>query len=667
MSKRRQASYNLSSSQPATTATGLSKDAIAERGELVKERYAQRDENLDAANDIYDEVGVSKAKDAEIYYVHLPEGRNAADLIADLQASLTIRVTVPSDGEKVSEKKRADEVEAFLNAWITHIQQQEDVRFTHELTYDAIKTGVVAVRTVFLSERVKGGKYDGKFPVVMEVRDWRNIYPVFQRSRVMEVFECYETNAFDLRLDNPGMEVPDTWQNDQRVTVWEWWSEKKKAFWISGPAYSDRAGLQQSGRIWLQAPVDHRYGCLPYSLRAIRPQSKHRGKPDKMSPSLLESWAGIVNGMNIVESAKFTAGMSYINSAWVMKSPREAPELDTSTGAVNYLLPDEDVAPLTKGQVPVDLLQMGDDWASRFQRASIPTALYGENVGANMAGYAIQLLSDSGRRIITPITEAIQLAISDGCAHMLSICENLLGPMLNDQDITVDATEMIEDGNRQRAIRRGVKLDWDSLDGGYYNTVRLGDPLPQDKERGINMALGLRTKDDSGMPLMSDETIRTDILGIGDNQKELLRILQERFLGSLANVQLQDILNEVDQENAPPEQDPMQQVMMALQEMSQRMDAIEKEHAQAMGGGNGAVPPGMPPGMTPGMPPGMPPMPPEMMAAMTGPPVGPGMENAPMPPMPPMSPDMAQEPMPAEEPMAPQEDIPMIIPTRLTG
>lgn len=572
------------------------KSQLIERAKHIVNRYEVRDTLLDRAETYYDNVGVSKEPATEIYYVRVPDGRNAADLMADVLSRQRVSVTVPANSENQRDKKRADEVERWLTAFLENTQIDEDLRLVHELVYDAIKRGVVVLRAFMLRERLtkNGDSLYGykKFPIVFEVRDWRNIYPVYQRQRISEVFECYEASALDLRQDYPELGLDD-WGDMEMLKVYEWWDCTHKAFWIEGPGKRGRVGKEH---VWLMPPTPHEYGCLPYSVRVVRPQSKNRARPEKMAPSILGTWSTVLHAMNILESAKFTAALGYINSAWVARTNKPDFELDLTTGAVNYLLPEEDVAPLVRGQVPIDLMQASNEWNSRFQRASVPGALYGESLGSNLAGYAISLLTESGRRILNPIIQAIELCIGDTLSTTLSICENLLGPLVEDVVLQV-STQVEEMDRRQRMVRQGVKLDYETLNGMYHNVVKLGDPLPADRERSLNMAMGVRQPNASGMPLLSDETIRTDILGVTDNHQEMRRIFTQNFAGQLQQVMLQESLAEAGMGESPT--GGSEQMMQGMQQMmiegmqpiveevgnlGQRLQEIEMSFQSMIGG-----------------------------------------------------------------------------------
>jgi len=600
-------------------ATGSPDELLTQRAEKTKTAWADRDNALDRAADHYWNVGLHK-DEGEIYRVRVTDGQAAADLIGDLLSAQKLTISVPARADTNKERQWAEKVEAWLQAWLRITERNEGVEMVHELAIDAVLNGACVVRVLMLPERIKDVE-DGDltlYPLVLEPRDWRNVYPVYSRSRVTEVFECYEISVGDLRRAWPQADIPTTWKEQDMVEMWEWWDEKEKAFWAKGSTMKHVG--KGSGYAWLMRPTEHRYGCLPYSIRTVRGQAKRRGDPERLAPSLMQSWAPILDVLNLVESAKMTAAMQYINSAWVVQTNRNDFKLDLSHGAVNYLYPDEAAEPLVKATVPVDLMQVAQEWETRFQRASMPTALYGDNIGPNMAGYAIALLSESGRRILLPVIAAVRLAVVDACYVAIRMAAGLFGQTMRGygQDLTIRLPQLSMDA---REVLKEFDLDPNDL-AHVWIDASLTNPLPQDEEREVNLAAALRQPGSNGLPLLSDETLRERFLHVADDERERTRIYSETFETTIKDTILADIAKQQEMEGADEEamNAGMPPPSSFPPEMLAQMIAQGKQ-----GGGPPMGGPPMPPGAMPeqmpmeGMPPGMPmegqpPMPPEMMA-----------------------------------------------------
>ena len=613
------------------------------RARTLRDNYADRDADLDLAEQHYWNVGVDKepAGDdgAEIYRVRVPDGQTFVDLVADLLSAQDITLSVPASKQTQKEQGRVDQIERWLTAWLQVSQRNEDVDLVHELAWDGAVRGAVVVRCVVIPERVNPKEFgededdDAKrmynaFPLVPEIRDWRNVYPVYKRTRIAEVYECYNVLVSDLRASHPDLNIPDTWRDSDQVELWEWWDCDKKAFWVQGVAggRSDAAGVA-----WLMEPTDHGLGCMPYSIRLVRGSSKRRGDPAKLAPSVLQTLVGTLDAMNELESAMYTAALGYVNSAWIFKTADPDATLDLSHGAVNIVRLEEDAKPLVKAELPLDLQGVSQAWQQRFQRASLPAVLYGEGISAQVAGYAIALQTEQGRRILLPIIRAIQNVIGDACSNALRICASMMGDTSGGYGFSLDLPYVKSEASRKAITRTG--LDYGSLRDVPIIEVQLGDPLPADEERNMGLAQMARQPGISGTPLLSDRTIRERHLHVPDDEEERTRIHAEAFEMQARDLIAQELAQEaglldeqgqpVDEQGqpmqppgapgqppmqpgAPPEQeDPISQLMAVVEQLANDV-AMLKQRGELVEPQQGAAP-AMPQEQMPPEPMGAPP------------------------------------------------------------
>lgn len=617
---------------------------LVERARKLRDLYADRDSDLDLAEQHYYDTGVVKeaAGDdgAEIYRVRVPDGQTFVDVVADLLSAQDVTVSVPATKETNKEQQRVDAIERWLRAWLDTSQRNEDVDLVRECAWDAVVRGAIVVRVMVLPERINpddADENDGqrayrRFPLVPEIRDWRCVYPVYKRTRVEEVFECYNVIVGDLRRDHEDLDIPPSWRDTDQVEMWEWWDCDKKAFWVQGVGQGDAAGVR-----WLMEPTEHNLGCLPYTVRTVRGSSKRRGDPAKLAPSILQTLIGTLDAMSEVESAMYTAALGYVNSAWAMTTDDPEAKLDLSHGAVNMLRVGEEAKPLVKAEMPLDLQAVASAWQQRFQRASLPAVLYGEGISAQVAGYAIALQTEQGRRILLPVIRAITNAIADACANALRICAAMLGDTADGFGFSLELPYAQAKEGRRIIQRAG--LDYGTLKDLPLVDVQLGDPLPADEERNMGLAQMARSPGPTGTPLLSDRTIREKHLHVADDTEEKTRIYAEQFetqardliakelgveAGLLPPDEAQGMEGQPAQgmppEGAPPPQGgELQQVLAVVEQLAQEVARLKQA-----AGMNGAQPP-----MAPMAP--MAPMPEQMPAEMMP-------EGAPM--MPPMPPDM---------------------------
>jgi hypothetical protein len=526
-----------------------SADEILKLASDLRDRYRERDHRLDVALDYFHNSGLLVQTEENMYRVRVPDMGITADLIADLIAAQEIKVMVPPLGDSMEAKRRANQLERFFAAWLNYIRKEEDINLVHEMAYDAICYGAIVGRIVY-----RRNGYD--FPISIQLRNWRHLYPVFHDNRLCEIVEAYPALIGDVRYQfDVGLSGYD--DNDE-VTVYEYWDEERSAIWID----ATRSRMAPPGPPqWIRKPAPHGYGCMPYFLRFVRPRSRDRIAPEYMAPSLLQSWLPSIQIINLLESARLSGYLAYVNGAWAVKTTNPDFELDLTAGAVNFLRPDETIEPIVRGPVGADLAQATAEWKVRFQQASVPTALYGD-VPNVTAGYAISLLTDAGRRILIPIAKAISMALSDACCRFTYVADALMRPTQGEVAITA----IVGDGFVDKIVMPPTKQ--------VFVEIEIGDPLPRDKERSVNMAIAMRTPNKDGMPLMSDETIRELVLNVPDNEAEIRRILRERMMATMSGILLAD----------------------AVQEVVSGLDATPETTPGA--------PPGVPPGAPPGVPPG---------------------------------------------------------------
>ncbi len=231
-----------------------------------------------------------------------------------------------------------------------------------------------------------------------------------------------------------------------------------------------------------------------------------------------------------------------------------------------------------------------------------------------MAGYAIALLSESGRRILLPVIAAVRLSIIDSCYVAIKMAAGLFGKTMQGygQDLTIRLPQLSEDA---REVLKEFDLDPDDL-AHVWIDASLTNPLPQDEEREVNLAVALRQPGSNGLPLLSDETLRERFLHVPDDERERMRIYAETFETTIKDTILADIAKQQEMEGADEEA-----IAAGMPPPSSfPPELLAQMVAQGKGGGGGAPPmpsPGMPPMGAP-VPPGapMPEMPMEDMQEM---------------------------------------------------
>ena len=566
------------------------KDEIIDLAEQLHSRYDKRNKELVELLRLYDEVGIYQdVEDEEVYRVVVPDGASAIDLVCDMISSQDINLVIPAAVDKATERKAAAEVRTWMMAWWRLMEREEDLDLRRELAQDACKFGAACLRVIVDDDRVPTGKEgemawaDETFPMVPEMRDIQGVYPLFRRQKLTAVVDSYDVSVLDAKLDYPDLSWPSEWKSDEEITVNEYWSDTHMAFWVKGRKYSHAGGLQskegKKGCLWLQEPVKHNYGRLPYVYRFLRGESKYRNDPVRQARGFLKTWHGTLKVMNAVESAKVTTGLSYTNNAWIVTTRRQRAQfrLDIRSNKINYLQPDESVEALRRGELPVDLAGISGEWREKFQRQSVPDAVYGEGLANNMAGYAIALQGDSGRRILQPATKAVQDCLADMFSIALAIVDDYLGPLYKERGVDMVVHTYETKPESEVPFKKDVSLDHTTIAGLRYTEVEIGNPMPQDDERAVRLAQQLRQPDASGNPLASDETILEKVLKY-DSRQERLRIERQKFRALLYEQAVNEVMSSLGIGPAAEEEAMQTQEMMQM--VDQRMSALEEQMAQ---------------------------------------------------------------------------------------
>src|SRR5512139_153171 len=110
----------------------MESEKLIDRAEVIFERYSQRDGIIKDVEAYYYDVGVKQEEGSQLYQVRVPEGQYALDLIADLMSAQTVKVNVPAASESLKDRKAADAVESWLQAWIESAKLREDQDLIHE-------------------------------------------------------------------------------------------------------------------------------------------------------------------------------------------------------------------------------------------------------------------------------------------------------------------------------------------------------------------------------------------------------------------------------------------------------------------------------------------------------------------------------------------------------
>jgi len=485
----------------------------------LQDDAAKRDAFYDRLDAIYDQES-DEQDNPEVKRVVMPFGTNAVDLVTDLAAQQTLTIQVPAAKETQGAQKEADVIEAWLRAWLAHNQTRRNANYTADLAWHGSQRGITCVRTLFTDKLIKP-QDDGGFglrsvPVLFQARDPRHVYWLEDAEGPTCVAEAFKRKASEIKRLYPGALAEDA----SGLVDWlEYWDDKYRAYFVN------RRLVKVKGN----GIVAHGYGVLPYTFAPAR--TTPRRQPDKRFRPLLTAVEDTLSNLDVWFSILATAGWQAVTSAWAVFSDeygREGgKELSTGPGDINYFAKQDQVQPVQRATLPPDFFKLGDLFLQALQQGTFPFAMYGQ-LGGSMAGYAINLLTQSGRRPILPIWKSIELAYAGAFRSCVLICRNKVAPLVGDEIALVVQSEG-EQGNR--GALRSLKLDTRNIGDDFACVVTLTDPLPQDAAANLRMALESSSGD---APLLSKQTALTKFKVVEDAAAELERIEAEKVFRQLA-------------------------------------------------------------------------------------------------------------------------------------
>lgn len=494
--------------------------------ELINENR-KRDALYDRLDALYDQEQDAGADEHDnVQIVHQPYATNAVDLVADLASQMDLTIEVPANAESDKAQRIADEQERWLQAVYDANQKTRRRNHVGEAAWAGAQRAHVCMRTLFtdaLVTRESNAYKLNSVPVLIQVRDPRYVYAEDSVLGVGCVVEAYRRTAGDIRRMFPDAPIDRKDYSDSTRVDWvEYWDDTYRCYWVNGKAIG-------VGRVKKDV-VPHGFGCLPYAFGVAR--TTPRMQPEKRYRPLL---AGVEDNLKNIDtwfSILATAGWASVTNAWAVFSDAYGGDagktLNLGPNDINYFATGDQVQPVQRAPLPSDFFQLGSLLMQSMEHGTFPFAMYGQ-LPESIAGYAINLLTQSGRRALMPVWHAIEQCLSSAFTNIALICRNKVAPLVGEQiplRISIAGT-----GERSRTIRRDIKLDTSSIGDDFEVKVTLSDPMPTDNAANLKSAM-----EATGSGLMSKETALTKYKVVQDAQAELERVQIQKVYEQVAPI-----------------------------------------------------------------------------------------------------------------------------------
>ena len=559
----------------------LATDTITEYGERDTmftdlERYYFLDQEKEG----------KEGQEEGIEVVHLPYGTGAVDLVQDLFGDAELGLVVPASGEGKKKKALADTVEKYLLSVMHQSERAQRQSLLARSAWLVAMRGCLAGRVMAIPQWMEKDEEDNwtagqRVPLLLQLRDPLYVFPSFGLDGLAYVVEKRTRTVKDLRNSLGDDVLPDANLTDEVEWV-EYWDDTYFCYWADGEPVTLGAG---------EGPWPHRYGGTPYSFEFARQTG--RTDPEKRVRPLLKAVQGVIDRMDLLDSAEATFTMRYNADALMVHAEGE-PEIDLRSGAVNYLEREDAVTWLHASRQPIEVDKASAKYDAAFQKGTFPNTMYGMDPGRIIAGYALNLLNQSGQIRIKPLVACLERFIGELLEHALMISEHYLTDLLDGPiPFHLVAEREDEEGGDRYSARSELKLDAKALGGWYQVDVSLGDLMPADEQANLMLALRSREAGPDGRPMLSWETA-VDKWGLTTSpMDERERIDREAAWNDLQVIALRQALYAA-------------QIKEELKEELTKLD-IDPAMVMGMGQGQPVEPPPMPAGLGQGGPAGLPP------------------------------------------------------------
>lgn len=448
------------------------------------DRDAKRSQLYDRLDSLYFMEKKKTSPDPNVQFLTMPYATSVVDLVVDLASQMAYSISVPAAGEHLDDQRDAEALENWLRAWLSKNGKQQQRNLIGESAFLAAQRGQTIARTLFVDTAIKLPEQTAEaaeatiagVPVVFQLRDPRHVHTADGPLGPRCVVERWQRLAGDVRALYP--HVLDSKIGDDDLIEWtEWWTATHRCYFVNGEAVKVTGG-----------PVlAHGYGCLPYSFGNGRTTPFRDG--EKRYRPVLVAVADLAATIDTWFSINATAGLAAVTNAWAVYSDALSGEngkvLDLRPGQVNYLGSADKVQALQRAGMPPDFFQLGTLLFQAWQSETFPFNLFGQSPG-DVAGYAISLLSQAGRRIILPIWKAIEDMLAGAMLNCVTICTNKVAPLVGNRIPLVITTQ---ESPSARRVKRKLRLDVTKFGPDLDLTVTLADPMPQDVASNIRMAL----------------------------------------------------------------------------------------------------------------------------------------------------------------------------------
>ena len=453
----------------------------------LRSEYAVRNTLVDEYERLYflDHHQGKKAKDGE-KFITINDPMNVVDLGVGILTASEPRFIASKLQETENNNIASTDVEKFLRGcWYINSERQEASLYT-QTSFNQLDHGATVYRTLWNPEvRSVQTTVNGvpqfafeELPILMDLIPWKHIYArrwslkppyqyiIFADRRTIGDIE----GEYDVTLED----YSSADKSKEKLDYIEYWG------WTRGESDGRKKWLVENAVIagdkWAQKPrLMEGYDHLPFTIIGGKPTTSD--KPEHQFLSILYAIKNDVYNAEeqLAHLRRITTLYSALPFVAKVAATRELPPLDAALGSLIKIDPDESFEMAKWPGAPPDLYKQLAHSQQKIQEGSFPSVAFGQGTQGAASGYAVSLLSESGRTRLQQFQHAQERGYEIISRKILSLVKNFA------PNAKLSVYAKYQDQPETLSIT-GAEMD------GFAINVTLKPVFPNDEMRKVNEA-----------------------------------------------------------------------------------------------------------------------------------------------------------------------------------
>ena len=528
-------------------------EEIKQHANDIKSSYSKRNKEFEEYEDMYLMEATESNKGNETVKVTVsPTAHNKVTGAKRLLQSQKVRFDCHSN---IATKAELDRLEALIDKWWRLMFSVNGKPIMNEIVHSAALYSDVHIGMTFLEDYKKYNPDDKRIarlerrtPILFEV--WNPRFGYAERDALgLSAYYQELKVPFHYIKNTYGSLVKDTNRKDSsNVTLHRFWDLENYCFW-----YEDE--LLDCG--------PHELPCIPISVTSTEGSELFEDQEDKYEPLLFSlKRSSLWQRENLALTVLYTnAAAIAFTPSFKWKTDSNEPLVTQIDDGVQYyrLNKGDDVEPLTnKGVFTREISDIMSLTSDLIDSSTVYDTAFGTSGGSSSFSEST-LLAQSARLPLVPIQRNVGMAIGDIVQTALDIMRER-GIDFKYGDVDIKAKDLPED----------LTVD-----------AALDVILPQERTQ---LAATAATIQANG--LASKEWVRSEVMGISNNDQMEKQIAQEKVADALSEYYMQKMVQELQSQDQMEQQVQQQQYQMQQQRNMEAMRAgmAQQPNGYDMGG-----------------------------------------------------------------------------------